>query len=148
MKYVLEGLVKKAKSFGDERRILWPDPEDITGIKGYRQHGSFKVNIAEGILGNHYHPSSQVTHMLSGKGKFRIINLNDLEERGEYCVEEGFYIEIPGNFGHAAIMESGTIFQDFGFGKFNPKNVIPCESDVINLLSDEEYFRNYRYPPL
>jgi hypothetical protein len=142
----LKSLIKTAPSFGDERRMLWPDPEDITGIKGYRQHGSIFVGEKnKGYLGNHYHPYPQFTHVLLGEVLFRMINLGDLDDRASFLLRQGQFLEVPANFAHVAVPSGQLIFQDFGPGKFDQENIVPCDKEIIKLLAQEDYFIGRHY---
>lgn len=92
----------------DERRSIF---EIMNGELTIKNMKVLKVKKGEQLLGNHWHPYSEVMYMLKGKAKYKMRNI-DTNEQEEFELEEGDVVFRTGRIVHAGLFSEDSIVID------------------------------------
>jgi mannose-6-phosphate isomerase-like protein (cupin superfamily) len=102
-------IVRKTKIVSDdERRTI---TEVMNGELRIANLKILHVKKGEQLLGNHWHQYSEVMHIIKGKAKYRMKNI-DTGEQQDYDLEEGDTIFRTGRVTHSGWFEEDSIILD------------------------------------
>lgn len=89
-------------------------------------------------LGNHYHNYNELFFTPTGGFKFALSDLDDPDKQvSVYELNRGSRILIPEYVAHRVIGKENAVLQGFGSVEFDPKGLIPCESNLVEILKRE-----------
>lgn len=101
--------IVKAKIVSDDkRRTIY---EIMNGQLNIKNMKILKVKKGKQLLGNHWHPYSEVMYILKGSAKYRMKNL-DTGEIEDYDLKEGDVVFRTGRIVHAGIFTEDSIIVD------------------------------------
>lgn len=101
--------IKKAEVVSeDERRSII---EIMNGELSIKNMKVLKVKKGEQLLGNHWHPYSEVMYMLKGSARYRMKNI-DTEEHEDFDLVEGDVVFRTGRIIHAGVFSEDSIIID------------------------------------
>jgi len=101
--------IKKAEIVSEDnrRKII----EIINGQLAVKNMKVLKVKKGEQLLGNHWHPYSEVMYILRGRARYRMKNL-DTGEIEDFELEEGDVVFRTGRIVHAGYFSEDSIIID------------------------------------
>jgi len=102
-------MIKKAEVVSDDkRRSIF---EIMNGQMTIKNMKVLKVKKGAQLLGNHWHPYSEVMYMLKGSARYKMKNI-DTKEEEFFDLEEGDVVFRTGRIVHAGVFKEDSIVID------------------------------------